>query len=90
MGVATRKADKVTDRIFTFEEYLDSVKEQVNEANKIYPQEDNYQFVDDNIDVVKERYEYDKERYENGEFSARAFNVGSTSSVANCLWYMFE
>ncbi len=83
---------KLATNIQTLEEYTASIKQQFRDDwfNLSDKEVDDYFNTDEVKDMIAERFEEDYNKLKSGEIIQNVFDIGCTSSVANCLIYMYE
>ena len=83
--------NKLTRNIHTLEEYTASIKRQfwAGWLTLSEKEVDDYFNSDEVKNKIAEDYARDFERLQTGKITQEVFDVGCTSSVANCLIYMY-
>lgn len=77
--------------IQTLEEFTAEVKRQLTEESCIGNEKEFDEFFNsDKVQkAIKEKFYDGYERLKQGKITQRVFDEGTTSSIANCLYYMF-
>ena len=80
-----------SNRIPTFEEYRETVKERLRLLlkNLSEPELEKYLKTEDAIDEIKIQYEQDRRRYSAGEISHEAFTKSGAATVAQNLFMLY-
>ena len=88
---AMKKKMKKLKNIQTFEEYTKEIKQHFSDLSRTLSQKevDDYFNTDEVKDMIVEQFEEDYNKLKSGEIIQNVFDIGCTSSVAYCLFYMY-
>lgn len=83
---------KELTNIQTLEDYTKEIKQHFSDISRTLSQKevDDYFNTDEVKDMIAERFEEDYNKLKSGEIIQNVFDVGCTSSVAYCLFLMYE
>ena len=83
---------KEITNIQTLEDYTKEIKQHFSDISRTLSQKevDDYFNTDEVKDMIAERFEEDYNKLKSGEIIQNVFDVGCTSSVAYCLFLMYE
>ncbi len=83
---------KQLTNIQTLGDYTKEIKQHFSDISRTLSQKevDEYFNTDEVKDMIAERFEEDYNKLKSGEIIQNVFDVGCTSSVAYCLFLMYE